>query len=414
MPDRFISEKEVLESMKSKESTITVLTSRLPYPQHGGDKLRIYEICKYLSKHHKLNLIAVCSEKKELVLDIPQDDVFSKVERVYISPIYRILNLIMGLFAEVPMQVAMFRSNSLKRLVKKSSQESDILLVHLVRMAPYQSVYNGPSILEMTDAISLNYDRVSRTSINILKKLIFRWESNRLTKYERTCAELFSETVLVSGHDIKSMSSPQEKPIVISNGVYVKDSNYLTFGEKIVFGIVGNFSSIQNKDALQYFIKDISPLLRSEFSFKLKVIGRIPKKLAQNLAKYNFIEVTGEVASIKEALGDVHIGICPIRQGAGVQNKILEYMSCTIPVISSSIGLQGLFAKDGDQILVADDPGQFISSVRELATNEDLAKRLAINGYNYVREYHSWDFIMADYQKLVKNVVGKSSLNMEL
>ena len=156
----------------------------------------------------------------------------------------------------------------------------------------------------------------------------------------------------------------------------------------IVF--IGNITSAQNFDACIHFIEDFLPDLRLRHDVIFRIVGKINDTDAKNFRKYDGVEVTGLVDSVVEAVKDAVIGVCPVRLGAGVQNKILEYMALGIPAITSSIGLEGLSAEKGNEILVADTLDEYFHAIDRILGDREFAINLSRAGRNYVEKNHDW------------------------
>ncbi len=116
---------------------ILVLTPRFPYPVIGGDRLRIYELCKELSKKYSLTLLSLCESKAEIELHIPNDGVFSEVHRVLLPKINSYINCLFALPTQIPLQVAYYKSNKFKKMAEQLAVTHDLILPHLIRVADY-------------------------------------------------------------------------------------------------------------------------------------------------------------------------------------------------------------------------------------------------------------------------------------
>lgn len=84
------------------------------------------------------------------------------------------------------------------------------------------------------------------------------------------------------------------------------------------------------------------------------------------------------------------VGVCPLRLGAGVQNKVLEYMALGLPTVSTSLGLEGFSAQDGKELLLADDAQELADAVFRLLVNRAEAKSMAEAARVFVETNHSW------------------------
>ncbi|WP_274057497.1 glycosyltransferase family 4 protein [Vibrio parahaemolyticus] len=380
--------------MKNRKS-ILVLTPRFPYPVIGGDRLRIFEICKELSKNYDLTLASLCESKSEVEYDLPEDGVFKNVHRVYLPKWKSYLNCIVALPQDKPLQVAYYSSLKFRRLVNKLSESHNIILPHLIRTADYAKNLENKKVLEMTDAISMNYFRVSEIRNNAgFKGFIYNLEKHRLNKYEKSIAQRFDCNVLVSKFDrdflFEGHSELFSKSLVCSNGVDLEKLPFHFDSSKKFVVFIGNMFSAQNMDAALWFARDVLPLLRKRGDFSFKVIGRIKPDDERKLKSFEGVIVTGAVDDIIEHARGAFAGVCPVRLAAGVQNKILEYMALGLPTVSSTTGLEGLEAKPGKDILVADKPAEIVEKLVFLVNNPRSAEQIALSANKYVKEQHSW------------------------
>ncbi|QEO44550.1 glycosyltransferase family 4 protein [Vibrio tarriae] len=380
--------------MKSRKK-ILVLTPRFPYPVIGGDRLRIFEICRELSGKYEVTLASLCETQSEMEYIIPNDGVFSSVHRVLLPKWKSYLNCLSALPTRTPLQVAYYSSSKFAKLVITLSKDHDLVLPHLIRTADYAKDLDVKKVLEMTDAISMNYFRVSETKNHAgLKGLIYNIEKKRLNDYEKLIAKSFDCNVLVSKFDQNFLFEDDKdlygKSLVCSNGV---DLEKLPFefspsGNFVVF--IGNMYSAQNMDAALWFATEVMPLLRKHGDYNFKVVGRIKPENERKLKSKEGVIVTGAVDDVVEHARGAIAGVCPVRLAAGVQNKILEYMALGLPTITSTTGLEGLEATPGSDLLVSNTPTEIVESILLLDADKELAGKIARNANLYVQEHHSW------------------------
>lgn len=372
---------------------LLVLTPRFPYPVVGGDRLRIYQVCKALAERFSLTLLSLCENDAEMLMPLPADGVFDRVERVLLSRRRSYLNTLMALGASTPLQVAYYRSEDFAKAVDRLMPKHDGVISHLIRCAEYVKCSDKPRILEMTDAISLNYERVRQLkNAGGFKAQIYRLESRRLLAYERRIVDAFDLSVLVSEIDkVHLVGAWHDKVMVCSNGV---EFEHLPFRDrrvsKPVIVYIGNMASIQNMDACLFFARDVMPLVAKRARATFRVVGRISDTDAARLRAFPNVEVTGQVEDIAAAVEDARLGVCPVRLAAGVQNKVLEYMALGLPVVTSSIGLEGLAARADQDLIVADSVEEFAVAIDRIWNNDELKAQLAVNGYAYVKGHHHW------------------------
>ena len=391
--------------MSQKKKRLLILTPRFPYPVVGGDRLRIFQVSKALSQRFSLTLLSLCDTRSELNMSLPIDGVFDRVERVYLPRPRSYFNTLSALVNNTPFQIAYYRSAAFAQAVDRLLPEHDGVLSHLIRCAEYVKNTSKPKILEMTDAISLNYERVRKLkNVGGFKGYVYRHEATRLLAYEKLIINTFDLSVLVSETDKDYLVGRRhhDRVLVCSNGV---ELDHLFFKErsdsKPVIVYIGNMISMQNMDACLYFAKHVMPLLIKRINATFRVVGRISDSDASKLRSFANVEVTGPVDDVCAAVADARIGVCPVRLAAGVQNKVLEYMALGLPVVTSSIGLEGLDAKPERDLLVADSEEGYVIAINRIWQDTSLRSKLAINGRSYVENHHKWDSRLAPLVKRV-------------
>jgi glycosyltransferase involved in cell wall biosynthesis len=139
----------------------------------------------------------------------------------------------------------------------------------------------------------------------------------------------------------------------------------------------------------------VLPLLRKRADYRFRIVGSIAPALAERFRTYEGVEVTGRVASVADAASDGAIGVCPMRIGAGVQNKILEYMALGLPVVTTRLGYEGLGARGEDDLLIADTPEQFTDRIEWLTANGGSAVEMAERARKFVEQEHGWERMVA-------------------
>ncbi|MDR0241788.1 MAG: glycosyltransferase family 4 protein [Burkholderia sp.] len=385
--------------MSRDKKKLLVLTPRFPYPVIGGDRLRIYHLCKVLSRRYSLTLLSLCETPDEMHAEVPDDGVFDRVERVFLSRGRSYVNTLLALPTRTPLQVAYYRSRAFSAAVSRLLPSHDGVFVHLVRCAEYVRKSDKPRILEMTDAISLNYSRVKQLKkARGLKSRVFGIEARRLLDYERTIVDDFDLSVLVSRTDRDYLFPGRsvDKVMVCSNGVDLSGLPYAVRGTAsrlLIF--IGDMRTVQNQDMCHFFIEEVLPLLRRRAAYRFRIVGSIAPALAERFRAYDGVEVTGRVASVAQAASDGAIAVCPMRIGAGVQNKILEYMALGLPVVTTSLGYEGLGARSGQDLLIADTPEEFVDRIEGLVANEAGAVEMAARARTFVEQEHAWERMVA-------------------
>ena len=378
---------------------ILIVTTRFPFPLYSGDRLRIYNIFKNLSKKNKIDLIYTSSNSnlKEKIKFI------NKVIFVKTNIVKSIFFTMYFLLKGKPLQVGYFFSQKMKEEIKKIHKNYDSIIFHLIRGSEFlPKNYKGKKILEMTDLISNNYAQTYKSLhlLNPLKYLYFL-EYILLKKYEKKIQRFFDHIVLVSKKDIQSFLI-RKKVKVIPNGTNIKKKlfKYNENNNDVVF--IGNINYLPNKIACYKFIKTIMPKLKDKgLNINFKIIGQTSIFLKFLLNRFENVEVFSNVKSTEKFCKNAFCGICNINIAAGVQNKIFEYMRIGLPTITSERCFNSSHFKKNKDILVYKNSKEFINQIIKLKTKKNLSNKISRECYKKIKNKFTWDNSLKKYSKLI-------------
>ena len=187
-------------------------------------------------------------------------------------------------------------------------------------------------------------------------------------------------------------NGPLDRSRCSSNGVSQRDSAGAGATARIWASIVfsGNMEYHPNIDAVRYFRTEIWPLLRQRHpELVWRLVGRNPSAVSAFTGAPG-IEVVGPVADAVPELARSRIAIVPLRAGSGTRLKILEAWAAGLPVVSTSIGAEGLPARHGEHLLLADSAVDFAQAVTRLLTCEELCSHLGKAGRLLLEKEFTW------------------------
>ena len=158
----------------------------------------------------------------------------------------------------------------------------------------------------------------------------------------------------------------------------------------IVFS--GNLEYQPNIEAVGFFASEIWPRIRERVPFLVwELIGRNPMAVAHIVEKDPSIRLIGPVDNAIEAIANSQIAVVPLHAGSGTRVKILEAWAAVTPVVSTTIGAEGLGAVNGEHLLIADDPGTFADAVRALIDSASERRRIGRNGRQLYETSYTWE-----------------------
>ncbi len=367
--------------------------------------LRINEIARYLkSKGHTLVLVSLSDEK------VPHVDeasiLYNKVYYVYRGRIRSYVNGISFMMRDKPLQCGYYYSSAYRRMLKKviDKERPDLYISHLLRMTPYleELGLQGKSIVEMTDALSKTYALSSNAKGVGILKYIYGVERRFVDNYEQHVMRTFPKVVLVSQADVDYLKAKSDgggrSLAMYTNGVDTMERLPESYDvNKICF--IGNMRSMQNQDAVIYFVNDIFPLIKKRKpNAKFHIVGSLPPANITALASRDVI-VTGFVDDLQAYISDSCLAVAPVRVAAGIQNKVLVAMGCGLPVVMTSLISQAVpELSDGDNCLICDSPQSIADACVGLMSDSAKRNNVGINGYEMVRENYSWSNKLNGYE----------------
>ena len=385
---------------------ILVLTSRFPYPIEKGDKLRVYHQIRELSNRHKIYLCAL-SDISVTTDSLAEMDKYCEEIHVFRLTKPGIMwNMLCAAFKRMPLQVAYFHKHSARKAIQKivAQVQPDHIFCQLIRMAPYVQRLSIPSTIDYMDNFSAGMQRRIQKSSFVFKPLL-KWERKKVAAYERQVFTDFTHHTIISEQDRALLPIPQkEKVQIIPNGV---DLNYFKPLENVSpaydWVFVGNMGYYPNITAARFLVEKILPLAtESAKPPRLLVAGARPAPEVRRLASEQ-VHISGWLEDIRHAYADGKIFVAPLFVGSGLQNKILEAMAMGIPCITTSLVNNAIGAKDGEEILLADEAEEFVAALQRLEGDQDLYGQIREAGMAFVRERFGWGCSVEELEQLFES-----------
>jgi sugar transferase (PEP-CTERM/EpsH1 system associated) len=259
---------------------------------------------------------------------------------------------------------------------------------------PARPVRQVRHILDLVDVDSEKWAAYARAS-NIPMKWVYAAESRRLRQIEAGAFDRFDAITVVSPTEVdcyRRCVGDHPGLSVVGNGV---DMNYFSpqpdpDNHELVF--VGVLDYKPNYEGVEWFVNQVLPLLHRRVpDAKLKIVGRNPIPRVKQLGLRPGVELIGSVPDVRVHLRESSAVIAPLLIARGVQNKVLEAMSCRRAVVCSSGAAQGIDAVDGEHFLVAHDPQQWADQLEKVLTQRDFRAQLAAAGRARIEERYTWE-----------------------
>jgi len=260
----------------------------------------------------------------------------------------------------------------------------------------------------MTDAVTLYLERFARSQQNAIVRSLVRIELKRIQRFESIIAQ-FDRGLVCSEVDRQYLERavPGARLDLLYNGVDLEQFSPMAHAEPEPYRMIftGNMSYFPNQDGAMFFISKIFPLILQEVpQAELFLVGQNPPRRLRALAGEQ-IHVTGFVPDIRAEYLRSAVAVSPIRFGAGTLNKVLEPLALGVPVVSTSIGIEGMGLRPGEDIIVADDAGGFARAVVRLLKDEALRRAIGSSATERIRSRFGWARIAHDLEEIYEQVL---------
>jgi glycosyltransferase involved in cell wall biosynthesis len=381
---------------------ILFLTYDLPYPLVTGGKIRAYHLLKALAKDHQVTLFSYYrkEEQKKYLPELKKH--CSSIQLFPRRQPWSLENLFFALtHFWLPFVVATYYSADFQKALLQKIKAFNYDLVHFESFypalwLPLVKKCGLPVVMGNENLEYLIYQRFSQKKPFFIRWLL-NFEVRRMKLFEEKLWQQADINLAVSQTDavqIKKITG--QDCVIIPNGVKITGS----IGPKIPVNresllFIGTLLYQANNETMKYFLSQIYPLIKQQnppVKFIL-VSGFRPEWLKKHLAdpSINFIQDNNSPPAKFFAQADVLV--VPMCVGSGSRIKILEAMAAGLPVVTTSIGIEGIEAIPGKEVIVADDPKEFAQKVNQLLKNPSRRQLLVSAAQKMVQEKYDWNKI---------------------
>lgn len=388
-----------------------------------GAVQRSYNLLKRVAVKHQVSLVAF-NQKALLGSAVALADARNEMEKmcthVDILPIpsdrskaARYGLVLRSLFSADPYTINWLKDPAMCAIVKEVVErvKPDLVHVDTISLVPYfDALAQIPRVLNHHNIESVMMKRRAAKESHFLKRAYFGLEGSKIEAAEkRFCAEAKVNLAVsrVDAEDLRKIC-PSAVVEICENGC---DTTYFTPNLDIVpepghLLFVGNLKWYPNHDAVMYFCREVWPALtRGCPSVKFTVVGAHPSPEILRFAKADErIRVTGLVDDVRPFFHRAEVFVCPIWDGGGTRLKLLDAMAMGKPIVTTTIGCEGLDVVPNQNVLIADTSADFVRQITAVTASRQLRQRLGESARRLAEAKYSWDSIagrlMEMYQKV--------------
>jgi len=394
---------------KSLNMRVLYFSPRVCWPIISGAHLRDFYLARQLAGRATLTYVGLDSGKPQTPEStrLELQELLSGTEILTIprDPSYRPANLIRGLIGPTPLNVLNFTSTAvmaeLERILHDRSFDAiQIESVHLIAYARrIRQLY--PRVRLICDWHNIESEiltRYAEQDSNPLRRFYARRTAALSRAMENQFLHLGDAHTVCSEREreILLQRVPQARIEVVGNGVDVEyfaaSPTQNEVRRDLVF--MGRMDYHANIDAAVFFAKKIWPLVRARRpELRFVVVGAQPTKEVLALRELASVTVTGTVDDVRPFYHSALAAVVPLRVGGGTRLKVLEAMAAGTPVISTTLGAEGLAVTAGKDILVADSPEAIADTVASLQAESPAWQSLVTNARTLVQTQYDWSVI---------------------
>jgi glycosyltransferase involved in cell wall biosynthesis len=381
------------------------------HPTTRGGQIRTLEMLRCLNRRHEVHYVC---------LDDSVSDEGRQRSHEYCAEAYAVHHVApprgsmrfraqaaWGLASRLPVAVARYRSSGMKRRIREllAAREFDALVCDFL--------FPAQNIPDISQAVLFQHNveaAIWRRHAALANGRAARWylssQARRMETYERGVCRAAGHVVAVSETDEQQMRERYgvQRITHVPTGVnldYFKPPAEIERKADLVF--VGSMDWMPNIDAVLFFAEQILPRIRERLpQCKVAIVGRKPDRLVEQLAKRDSnLIVTGTVPDVRPWLWGSLVSVVPLRIGGGTRLKIFEAMAARVPVVSTTVGAEGLPITPGSHVALEDDPARFAAACVELIEQEPRRRQLAGAAWELVSTQFSWEAITRVFEEIL-------------
>lgn len=393
------------------------LSRWFPYPANNGSKIRVYNLIRSLAEQHDVYLVSFTEA------DDPVDRERIEALRAFCKDVHAVtyrsfnpgsLRAAAGLFSRIPRSLVDSFSSEFDTIVKRLSSQNqfDAVIASQVDMPIYAGGLKGVAkILEEVE-ISIFEEQVRRTT-HPLKKLRKQLMWSKWSNYMHDVMREFDHVTVVSAPEIEPLRHiipDYDRVSVIPNGADLKRlTGHFAASQPNRMVYTGALTYYVNFDAMQFFLGDVFPLIRSQCSTaELAMAGRLEGTRVDELPKPDGTMHVGHLNDVRPFVQGGWVSVIPERVGGGTRIKLFESLALGTPVVATGWAAKGVDAREGVEILTGNTPQELANAILRLFNDPVLREDMSRAGRKLIEEKYNWDVIGNQLNQVVETAVRHS------
>lgn len=405
--------------MENRPLKIVWVKSGPLHPPDTGGKIRTFNMLKVLRHRHNVHYIAFrepdgVAQSRADEYSQAQTWVPRKEKPRGSLPFYAAVAQ-NAIRRGLPFVLENYVSSDMERAVGEvvRQQRPDLIVCDFLTPAtnvlPQAKALGAKTLLFEHNVEALIWERMAANASGLRR--LHLWDQwRRMERWERRLASQFDGVVAVSEEDAALLRDRLRLRNVLGSVPTGVDTIYFSTAPRkpsrrsLLF--LGSMDWMPNIDGVLWFAREVLPKVREQMpDVRVKIIGRNPPASIRALAADLAIEVTGTVPEVQPHVHECRVIAVPLLAGGGTRIKIFEAMAMGVPVISTTIGAEGLPVRHGEEIEIADDAESFAKGTLKLLADAAAASRMAANARELMEQRFSWRFAASKFVELCQQAM---------
>jgi len=406
---------------------ILFLTTELPWPLDGGGKLRTFETLACLSRFAEVRVVSMSeapaseADRSALEAALPGVAILPPIPhpiRIRRRPLDLARAGANRLLHMEPYLAAKFRSRAYQRLALEEGRtfRPDVVWCDHLNVWPTAVRARAGAALVLDEHnVESDLFRLAAGAGSFPLRLVSRVEGRAALSFERSAVARADRVVAISGDDARRLRDLGGADRVV---VRLPSMGELPAAPPPpppptdAIGFLGTLSWPPNAEAVAFLAREVAPALAARGAkVRIEVGGRgLPSGVAA-LARCAGLTLRGFVDDAEAWLRGLGTAIVPLRSGSGIAMKLLDAMRAGVPVVATSAGARGLAVRDGEELLLADDPAALTDAIVRITRDEGLRRRLAHGAYAHLVRAHGRDAAAADYEAIARGAIRRRAID---
>lgn len=373
------------------------LSTVIPWPPDYGGRIATWNHLRADARHADVGLVT-------LVEEMPDEITLRELRKVcdYVRCVRRPRNhdgplgMLRALLSGYPVNLARYRWESFAREIATAVDEwpPDVVVAQHLHMAPFPlRVPRVARILRHHNVDSSLVYRLGATTPNPITGALLRQLAGQVRRDEQRHCPRFDRCVMITEDDALLLRRhvPEARTVVLPTGLAMDDYAPAVLpspGTPLRLVTAGSLIFRPTAEGLLEFVREAWPIIRRRHpDATFRVIGHCPPGVRAELER-NAVEVMGRVPEVRTSLDRAHAFIVSLRAGSGLRIKVIEAFAFGVPVVSTTLGAEGIPATPGEHLLLADEPAAQADAIERLYTDAVLSARMREAARTFVeREY---------------------------